>query len=273
MASPTYTKILAQPAHKPFLKPFLSLIDEISRREGWRESEAFGRWLEASHCALANPAYKLAGATDLWDANEARYLEVVAGCRQPKETMGQMGEALGVVTEALEAEPSDFLGPIFSEVTANARTGQFFSPWSLCLMMAKMTLNDGAALLEDARAAGRRYISLQEPVVGAGGMVLAASVALRDQGICPSRQAHWVCVDVDRKAVSTAYIQASLTATSATIIHGNTLSLEEWGSTPTLMAVMYPKFKGPLAQADDEPIGDPPRRAPVIQIQQPDFFF
>ena len=52
-------------------------------------------------------------------------------------------------------------------------------------------------------------------------------------GIDVATQAHWHMVDVDRRAVGAAYLQAAFTDTSAVMVHGNSLSLESWSSTAT----------------------------------------
>lgn len=60
-------------------------------------------------------------------------------------------------------------------------------------------------------------------------MVLAAADALQAQGINYQQAMHATAVDVDATAVHMAYVQLSLAHVPAIIVHGNSLSMKEWG--------------------------------------------
>lgn len=244
MAQPTHTKVAAAPAHAAATKSFLAVIGDIARREHMREGEAFVMWMEAAARAIAGSAFTAMFHVEQFERNEAAYMEIVKRRKHPKETMDDCARALAHVVEALEAEPGDFLSPIFGELAAYDKAGQFMTPFALSEVSARMLLGDAPAILEAARRDGRSWISLSEPAVGMGSMVLAATKVLHEHGIDVHRQAHWQCVDVDFKAVCGAYIQLSLAGVSAWVIHGNTLSLETWGAFPTPMCALFPKFKG-----------------------------
>jgi len=156
-------------------------------------------------------------------------------------------------------EPVDFIGPVFTELSADSGMGQFFTPFHLSYFMAKMIVGETAkAALQD-----RPYITLSEPACGVGGMMLAANVVLREAGLDVARQAHWQLVDVDHRAMCAAYLQAALTDTSAVVIRGNTLSLEAWLTTPTPAAVLFPKSFGEPAPVVPE---IPPPASPGVQL-------
>lgn len=242
MARSTAQKIVVHKGHMDYARSFLDVAGEISRREGWREYEVFVKWLEAATCALMNPVLRAIGDDTKWQANEERYMQIVSSCKHPKTTMSDMSRMLSFCTMALEEEPTDFLGPVFMEVAANAQVGQFFTPSTLSEVSARLVLDNAYDMLAAAYAEeGRTFITLSEPACGVGGMVLAANKVLREQNIDPATEAHWVVTDVDWKAVCGAYIQLYLTGTSAIVVHGDTLKLEEWGRLPTLTAVVYPK--------------------------------
>jgi len=243
VAQPTYTRIASLPAHREATKSFLAIMADVARREGWREAEAFTKWMEFAARSLAGGAFRAALAVERWEENEAAYLGLIKTCRSPGETMADMARALAVVVEALEAEEADFLSPIFSELAAYDEAGQFMTPWTLAEASAQMILADAPGILEQAKAEGRRWISLSEPACGMGGMVLAATKVLKAQGIDPAREAHWHCIDVDWKAVCGSYIQLTLCGVSAQVIHGDALSLETRSSWPTIMAVLFPKWR------------------------------
>lgn len=251
MAQPSYTKVGALEEHRASTKDLFALIDGISRREGWREGEAFTNFLYCAQSALASPIYRDRDP-ERFKKSEARYFDVLRQCRHQQETMSDLSKMLAVLVMALEKSPSDFLGPIFCEIASSDKAGQFFTPYSLSKMMAMITIPDAPALLEAANAQGRSYILLQEPACGSGGMCLAANEVMRDQGLMIELRTHWVCVDIDPRCVAMAYLQLNLTGASATVVHGNALSLEIWDQWPTLASITFPKRREP--RADFEPL-------------------
>ena len=60
-------------------------------------------------------------------------------------------------------------------------------------------------------------------------MVIALAQEMRELGINYQRHLHVTAVDVDVKCVHMAYLQLSLLHIPAVIVHGNSLSLEEFG--------------------------------------------
>lgn len=59
-------------------------------------------------------------------------------------------------------------------------------------------------------------------------MVIALAQEMREMGINYQQHLHVTTIDVDAKCVHMAYIQFALLHIPAVIVHGNTLSLEEW---------------------------------------------
>lgn len=227
--------------HDPFRKRLVKLVDEVCRTEGRSQHEAFRDFLDAGYRAIRGAF--LFG--DAWQQNEDEYMKIVQRCRKPSETMGRYAEMLSVTTEALEAECSDFLGPAFMEVGGSKDLGQFFTPHALSKLNAMMLMPDIGEMIASSP---RGYFTAQEPAAGMGGMVLAVAELMREKGFEPARHCHWLMVDVEFKAMAGCYIQTSLCGVSGVVVHGNTLSLEEWGSSPTPMAVLFPKRFGEIEQ-------------------------
>jgi len=103
-------------------------------------------------------------------------------------------------------------------------------------MMANMTIADCEDLKE--RIASRGFVTAQEPAVGSGAMVIALAEAMLDAGINYQQHLHVTAIDVDPKCVHMAYLQLSLLHIPAIIVHGNTLSLEEYGRWYTPAHIM-----------------------------------
>jgi hypothetical protein len=99
----------------------------------------------------------LSNAVDLpkRDEREKQYLEVVR--RYDPATLKVFPEILGAVVMALEEKPTDILGQVFHALELhNTARGQFFTPYSICEMMAKINIgpdDDIAAVMK-----GRGYI-------------------------------------------------------------------------------------------------------------------
>lgn len=139
-----------------------------------------------------------------------------------------------MVTEALEVRYCDFLGEVFMELElGNKFKGQVFTPFPLCSLMTRMTFKK--ELFEDGNV-----VTMNEHAVGGGAMVIAYCEMLLKNGINFQRQLKVICQDVDYTAMCMCYIQLSLIGCNATVVHANTITMEEWGSYHTPMARMFP---------------------------------
>lgn len=244
--------LLTTEAHRPAFDAFADAFRAIQAREGWRGYEVLSNWLEAAYRAMRGALLR----GDAWQKNEDAYMAIVRKCRNdPKATMADICRMTAALTIALEAEPLDFVGPVFSELASDGYMGQFFTPKEVSVMMARMILSDAAELTRE------RVIFCCEPAVGVGGMVLASNHVLREQGVNVSSRVHWQCTDIDFRAVCGAYVQLNLTGASADVIHGDTLRLEAWQATPTMAAIAFPKRRPeraePVAILEPLPIREP----------------
>jgi len=202
--------------HNQHLKSIVKLFESCRYRHDLYT--LFSDWCECAAISLSN-------AMDLRqrEKREARYLEIIG--RYERQVVDTFPKILGEVVDALEAWPQDILGATFHELELhNTARGQFFTPYELCRMMAK--INVGTA--EDLQAIidQRGYITAQEPAVGAGATIVALAEAIKDLGINYQQHLHVTAIDVDPRAVHMAYIQFSLMHIPAHVIVGDTLRLE-----------------------------------------------
>lgn len=190
----------------------------------WRD------FVEMSALAIANAADRRG-----WDEREARYMEIVG--QYDREGANRFAQALALLTECLNERAEDVLGSLFMELELGSKWGgQFFTPYELCLVMAKLTLDPIEAIREQIDQVG--YVTACEPACGGGAMLIALAEAMRDVGINYQQQLHVTAVDVDVKAVHMTYVQLSLLGVPAVVVHGNALSLEEWSQWRTPMHTM-----------------------------------
>ncbi|WGS55060.1 SAM-dependent methyltransferase (plasmid) [Paraburkholderia sp. D15] len=170
-----------------------------------------------------------------FDVREKRYLEIVA--RYTREDLDRFAGMFGQLHLCYQSrvdelgEPGtadipghglgDVLGEIFMALElGNARNGQFFTPYSVSMLMAMIAVGDGASVREQG------FATLQEPACGSGGMVVATAQAMHHAGLSYPETLHATCVDIDRRCVHMAYVQLSLLGIPAVVVHGNALSLE-----------------------------------------------
>lgn len=189
---------------------------------------AFSCFLELSFCSLSQGAVKMTTG-DICPKTEEKYMKAIATVKHPEK----MAEAMGQLILGLDNERYDFLGTVAGELELlNSWNGQFFTPSSLCQMMAQMTLGE-------AKPDPLKRISISEPACGAGAIVIAAGELLKKRGFSPWN--YWIdCTDVDQKMFYACYIQLTLCGIPAVIRWGNTITMEQWDSRVTMMGAMFP---------------------------------
>lgn len=129
-----------------------------------------------------------------------------------------------ITVKALESEFQDFLGVVYMNLgISNSKSGQFFTPYSVSKMAAGI-IADGVE--KDINRLG--MITIQEPACGSGGIIIAAADVLKSKGINYQQCIYVHCTDVDYKCFLMTYIQLSLYGIPATVVHGNTISLETY---------------------------------------------
>lgn len=217
-------------------KNLIKLLEQASRRRHlW---EVFGDFIEMGALAMAN-------SVDLAqrEPREARYLQLIQRCEPDEQQL--FPKMLGELVLALEYGPDDVLGKVFGELDlGNSARGQFFTPYELCRLMARLNIGDGAEVRQ--RIEQRGFIRLNEPAAGAGAMVIAMAESLQEQQINYQQHLHAIAQDVDSRAVHMAYLQFSLLHIPAVVILGNTLTLEErehWYTPTHIIGLWAPKLR------------------------------
>jgi hypothetical protein len=110
--------------------------------------------------------------------------------------------------------------------------GQFFTPQHICDFMGMVALGEN-----DPDINKKGFLSASEPCCGSGAMILGFAKAMQKNGYNFHKQMVITATDVDIKCVYMCYLQLSLYGIPAVVIHGNTLSMEEWSRwyTPVYM--------------------------------------
>ena len=191
-------------------KSFIDTFNGVAHHR--HRYEVFKDFVTMAAISLHNAVRKSAHLEEEYLATATRYT---------REELEVFASLLGILVNLLEPAPQDILGELFMALNlGNERTGQFFTPNPISLLMAKINLA-GQSNEESG------FVKLCEPACGAGGMVLAFARCLIDSGKNPA-QAMWArCQDIDRLAALMCFIQLTLWNIPAVVVVGDTLANEE----------------------------------------------
>lgn len=242
-------------------KNLLKLFNSLAyKHSAW---QVFADFNEAAAISLSN-AVDLAQA----ETREARYMQLIQ--RYSRDELQAFPQMLGELTLALEDRPSDVLGHAFHELELhNKWAGQFFTPYDVCRMMAKMILGgtDPAAIVAE-----RGFVTAAEPAVGSGAMVIALAEEMREAGLNYQRQLHVTATDVDIKCVHMAYTQFSLLHIPAIVVHGNSLSGEvfgQWFTPAHIMGGWSYRLRAAAPIQPEAPAATPAQASAVPEPEHP----
>ena len=220
-------------------KKFLSKLQSISRSRS--PHRTFSDWLEIAAISMHQLPYHSGELTkdDNFERLETLYLERIKPYN--KDELNILAELIGLTIAQHHTGYGDFLGEIAGEAELlNKRSGQFFTPYYLCRAISKMTLGDVRQSVEK-----KGILTVCEPAVGAGALVIATAEEAVSQGVDPRAYLQFDCTDVSRDAFNMAYIQLSALGLQAVVRHGDTLSGEYWEHRPTPQLRMFEQWLAP----------------------------
>lgn len=124
---------------------------------------------------------------------------------------------------------SDILGRIFEE-NRFTRSGQDQTPSDLAKLLGQLTFCERSTIPE------KGYFELDEPTCRA--LVLGAAEVMLSKGMNYCEHLVVRATDLDLRCVHMAYTQLSLYGIPAVVIHGNTLTLQEYSRWYTPMYIL-----------------------------------
>lgn len=191
------------------------IADEITGISGAHSAyEVFTDWIRCCSLAICNSVHMI--HNDVWKRREQDYIDTLK--RYPDGTELRFAKMMCLTADALEDNMTDVLGEIYMEsgMGSNA-AGQFFTPFHISEATARLALRETIDHFDG------KAISMTEPSVGGGGMVIAAAKVLKDAGINYQKYLDVVAQDLDWKGVHMTYLQCSLLGIKATVVQGDTL--------------------------------------------------
>lgn len=209
----TQKEFKRQDARKEFLRVFKQLTSRHRAWDIWRD------FIIMFACAISNSLDK-----SHYDEREKRYLKIIK--KYNKQEQKLFPELTAHTVMALEENPEqDFLGGIFMELNlGNGSNGQFFTPYHVCDLMAKIAMTE--SVVREVNEKG--YITICDSCCGAGATLIAGIYEARRQLEKEhlNYQNHVLVVgqDIDETVALMCYIQLSLLGVAAYIKIGNTFT-------------------------------------------------
>ncbi len=206
-------EIKPQDAKKEFLRVFKQLTYRHRAWDIWRD------FIIMFACSLSNPLDK-----SHYDEREKRYMRIIK--KYNKQEQNLFPELAAHTVMALEENPEqDFLGGIFMELNlGNGSNGQFFTPYHVCDLMAKIAMNEN--MIQEVKEKG--YITINDSCCGAGATLIAgiheAKRQLEKENLNYQNHVLVVAQDIDETVALMCYIQLSLLGVAAYIKIGNTFT-------------------------------------------------
>lgn len=173
---------------------------------------------------LVVASVSLSNQVDLIHSEEREKYFYEVQSKYSKEDFYVFIEILAELTKGLSTKKTDLLGEVYMEMGLGKKCGgQFFTPYCVSQMMAKMTIDkDNISDLINEKG----YITMNEPCTGGGGMCIAFAETMEELGFDPKKYLIIIAQDIDKTCVMMTYIQLSLLGIPAYVILGNTLLME-----------------------------------------------
>ena len=195
-------------------KDFLKLFNELTYcRSGWQVWEDL---VTVMACSLSNSVDRTEKHFEKREKQYEQAIKSLGGVDKP-------AQMFAVLVNAFEENPyQDFLGKLYMNLNLGSHWhGQFFTPYHVCDCMARMMIENQDVKREIEQ---KGYVSICDPCVGGGAMLIAAASTFSRLGINYQESVVFVGQDLDPVVAKMAYIQLSLLGCPGYITVANTLT-------------------------------------------------
>lgn len=200
---------------KEFCSVFKQLIHRHHAYDAWQD------YIILFACAISNQVDK-----EHYDEREAMYQRIIKKYDQKEQEL--FSKLILQTTLALTENPKqDFLGSLFMQMQLNSKNNnQFFTPYHVCELMAKMTIGGADDMIQQINQKG--FISISDSCCGTGATLIAgvniAREVLEKVGINYRHHVMVAAQDIDMTVALMCYIQLSLLGVAALVKVGNSLT-------------------------------------------------
>lgn len=193
-------------------KEFIRIFDQACRRHN--------RWtVWADFVVMA--AISISNTVDKSNAKGREETYMSLASKYDKQELECICRMFAEVVGGIDENPDqDFLGEMFMALDlGNDHNGQFFTPYNVCKMMAKMTY--GKDLEEKMERRG--WVSVNDPACGAGALLVAFANECKLQNVNYQTSVLFVAQDIDYIVGCMCYIQLSLLGCPGYVVIGDSI--------------------------------------------------
>lgn len=264
-----------------FVKKFEALSGRYSIRQIWED------WVIMAAISISN-------AVDLQHAPDREKHYMALAGKYSNQELGVFAELFTDFINAMEVNPDqDFLGDMYMAVgMGNEHAGQFFTPYSICKAMAKMTAPDIPGEIQK-----RGWLSVNDPACGAGALLVAFANECLLQNVNYQTSVLFVAQDIDYIVGCMCYLQLSILGCPGYVKIGDTLARpstahdpygllpvddgniwytpfyfrEEWNTRrlAAMMALTFSRISTEAVPAEMPAVADPAPLQPVPEPEKP----
>lgn len=212
-------------------------LEVIKQRTGHGLPRIFRVWVDASLL--------------LMQAEEEEYVKAVSNIvhdiddeEEIKTVVPELSKALNKLITVTVDRQQPVIGDIYEQIGASSKEfGQYFTPWSLCLLMAKMDQESSGIDSDDYTT--DNPLTCHDPACGSGRGLIAFSKTVFDEN--PDVPVVVSGVDKSPLCAKMAVLNLVLAGQSGWIIHGNSLTMEHH----TKWVVDFSRQTASITRVDD----------------------
>lgn len=193
--------------HKEVVRLFDSIAGKYSRWQLWAD------FMLMSAIAISN-------SVDIEQREEREKIYMQTAAKYTNNDTSVMAQIFSTLVDAYEQNPNqDLLGELYMALNlGNSKAGQFFTPYNICSLMAKVNVTHAVSKIEE-----NGYISVNDPACGAGALLIAFANELKSVGVNYQMSCMFVAQDIDLITACMCYIQLSLLGCPGYVVVGDTL--------------------------------------------------
>ncbi len=197
-----------------YQKEFQKEFENMCYKQGLNRKDAWSTLMQMFACTLSNITEP---RKDVREEREKLFEE----CKSRLGGQDIPALLLSYLMLALAENPNqDFLGDMYMKLSMGEKAwGQCFTPYHICSLMARLTVD-----APDEAIAKEGFATVLDSCVGGGAMLIAAAQILRESGYKPETQMIAVGQDIDRTAVSMAFVQLAIIGCPAVIVCDDALA-------------------------------------------------
>lgn len=200
-------------------KDFIKLMEKASGRHNTYK-------VFTDFCLMSALAFAQVSHFD--EEREKRYLEIIGEYTKEEQTI--FPQMLAEVTKAFECKWGDFLGEIYMDCGfGSSNQGQFFTPYSICKLMAQMTTPNPEK---------DKIITVSDCCVGGGALIIAFAENLAEKEVNFQMNMLADVMDISQNSCAMCMVQFSLLGIPCIVTRGNSLTLEKWEVWETPMVAI-----------------------------------